>query len=89
MSIHTFAPTLSGVFGVSNAREWIYIGESDNIRASLIDLLRDANTPSMKMQPTGFVFEICDPARRAARQNRLVLEYGPVCNQTNRAFSRG
>ena len=30
-SIRNFAPIASGVYGVSNAREWIYIGETDDI----------------------------------------------------------
>src|SRR5579871_6270034 len=81
VSIQHFAPTLSGVYGVSNARQWIYIGETDNIQGALIGLLRDSGSPSMKMLPTGFVYELCDPARRSARQDRLVLEYGPASNQ--------
>jgi hypothetical protein len=84
IAINNFAPTQSGVYGLSNAREWIYIGETDNIRGALIDHLRDTDTPAMKMRPTGFVFEICDQARRPARQDRLVHEYGPACNRTNR-----
>jgi hypothetical protein len=83
-AIHNFAPTLSGVYGLSNAREWIYIGETDNIRGALIRHLNDFDTPAMKMQPTGFVFEICDQSRRPARQDRLVHEYEPACNRGNR-----
>ncbi len=84
MSIQNFAPAVSGVFGVSNAQEWIYIGETDNIRDALIDILRDKTTPPMQLHPTGFVYEVCDAGRRAARQDRLVLEYAPACNQSRR-----
>ena len=59
----------------------IYIGESDNIRGALLGHLQDLYTSLMKRQPTGFVFEICEGTRRTARQDRLVLEYEPVCNR--------
>lgn len=85
VSIHNFAPTTSGVYGLSNAREWIYIGETDNIQRALLDHLTGSPTPTMNMHPTGFVFELCDRAHRPARQDRLVLEYGPVFNQGSRS----
>jgi hypothetical protein len=34
-SVRANAPRASGIYGVSNAREWIYIGETHNIQASL------------------------------------------------------
>jgi len=79
-AVQTYAPNTSGVYGISNASEWIYIGESDNIQGSLLTHLQDHRTPLMKHQPTGFVFEVCEEARRSARHNRLVTEYGPACN---------
>jgi hypothetical protein len=80
-AIETHAPVASGVYGISNAREWIYIGETENIQGALFHHLQDLHASLMKRQPTGFVFEICDGARRPARQDRLVLEYEPVCNR--------
>lgn len=79
-SIHAYAPVTSGVYGISNAREWIYIGESSNIRSSLLTHFEDQHTLLMKREPTGFVFEVCDQSQRHARQDRLVQEYGPSCN---------
>jgi hypothetical protein len=79
-AINMYAPVASGVYGISNAREWIYIGESDNIQSSLLTHLKDARATLMKREPTGFVFEICDRATRSSRQGRLVGEYGPSCN---------
>jgi len=81
-AVQTHAPVASGVYGISNAREWIYIGETDNIQGALFHHLQDLGASLMKRQPTGFVFEICDEARRSARQDRLVLEYEPVCNRS-------
>jgi hypothetical protein len=80
-AIETYAPSVSGVYGISNAAEWIFIGESDDIRSALLTHSQEAGTALMKRQPTGFVFEVCDRARRAARQDRLVLEYEPRCNR--------
>jgi len=80
-SIREHAPALSGVYGISNALEWIYIGESDNIQEALLGHLQELRTPLLLRRPTGFVFEICDWAGRPARQDRLVSEYDPACNR--------
>ena len=79
--IRAQAPALSGVYGVSNAREWIYIGESDNIRAALLEHIGQPGSDVMRRRPTGFVFEACERERRTSRQDRLIREYEPVCNR--------
>jgi hypothetical protein len=86
-AVRSLAPALSGVYGVSNGREWIYIGETDNIRATLLDHIGQANSEVMCRKPTGFVFEACVKDRRMTRQDRLILEYEPVCNR-RRASAR-
>jgi hypothetical protein len=86
VSILANAPAGSGLYGISNAREWIYIGETDNIQATLLSHLQELDTSLMKRQPTGFVFEVCDRAGRTARQDRLVLEYEPACNQQSSRY---
>ena len=80
-SVSAYAPCASGVYGISNSREWIFIGESDDIRGALMTHLQEMDTPVMRRQPTGFVFEICERARRSARQDRLIFEYEPTCNR--------
>ena len=80
-SVRANAPAASGIYGISNAREWIYIGATDNIQATLLSHLHELDTALMKREPTGFVFEVCEPAGRPARQDRLVLEYEPTCNR--------
>jgi hypothetical protein len=82
-AIRAFAPATSGLYGVSNAHEWLFIGETDDIQGALLSHLRDGNAPLMKKLPTGFVFEVCDRAGRPARQDRLVSEYGPACNRAS------
>jgi hypothetical protein len=86
-AIEAYAPNVSGVYGISNAAEWIFIGESDDIRSALLTHSQESGTALMNRQPTGFVFEVCDRARRAARQDRLVLEYEPKCNRHSSRYS--
>ncbi len=83
-SIQANAPALSGIYGLSNAREWIYIGESDNIRASLLNELEQGDSALLDRRPTEFVFELCAPDARSSRQDRLVLECEPVYNRRRR-----
>lgn len=80
-AVQMYAPVTSGVYGISNARAWIFIGETANIQAALLAHLEKSGTSLLKQQPTGFVFEVCEGARRATRLDRLVLEYEPVCNR--------
>lgn len=79
--VQAYAPKTSGIYGISSAREWIYIGVTENIKDSLLGHLQEHNTQLMNHHPTGFVFEICDGARRLSRQDRLVSEYEPICNR--------
>lgn len=80
-AVQMYAPASAGLYGISNSREWIYIGEAENIRAALLAHLQDLGAPLMKRQPTGFVFESSNGPGRAMRQDRLILEYEPFCNR--------
>jgi hypothetical protein len=81
VSVRMYAPLSSGVYGISNAQEWIYIGETEDIRTALLAHLQDSHGALMKRKPTGFVFEICAGTNRPVRQGRLVSEYAPACNR--------
>ena len=74
-TVRSFAPAQSGIYGLSNARNWLVIAESDNIQQSLLEHLSDGAT--VQSLPTGFIFETCDPASRAQRHRRLTNEYHP------------
>jgi hypothetical protein len=86
-AVQMYAPVAGGVYGISNADEWIYSGETDNIQSALLDHLGDRDTSLMKRHPAGFVFELCEGARRSTRQGRLVTEYGPTCNRHSSRYS--
>jgi hypothetical protein len=81
VSVQRNAPSMPGVYGLSNAREWVYVGVADDIRATLLGHLRESNTFLKSRAPTGFTFEICHPSQGAARASRLVTELAPVCNK--------
>jgi len=80
-AVRTYAPSASGVYGISNASEWIFIGESDDIQGALLAHAQEVQTAVIKRQATGFVFEVCDRLGRSARQDRLVLEHEPTRNR--------
>ena len=44
--VQMYAPSAAGVYGISNAREWVYIGQTDNIQGALLAHLRDGETSS-------------------------------------------
>jgi hypothetical protein len=72
---------MPGVYGLSNAREWVFVGVADDIRSALLGHLQEGNTPLRSRAPTGFTFEICHPSQSAARVSRLVTELSPFCNR--------
>jgi excinuclease UvrABC nuclease subunit len=74
------APASPGVYGITNAAEWIYIGTSENLQDTLMRHIGEQGTPIAAHRPSGFVFETCSPAQLSTRLARLVLEYEPVCN---------
>jgi len=78
ISIQNNAPDTSGVYGLSNSREWILVGEANNIRAALMEHLRAANSSGAARRPTGFSYEIAAPGKRLARKNELVRELTPA-----------
>jgi len=86
-AVQMYAPVASGVYGISNAREWIFIGETADIQGALLAHVRELHTSMMERKPTGFVFEICDQTRRPSRQDRLVFEYEPICNRRPSRYS--
>jgi hypothetical protein len=73
-------PASSGVYGLSNGREWVYVGETDNIQARLLEHLEESDRRPAEGAPTGFNFEVCSPGDRIARQQRLIVELDPVRN---------
>jgi hypothetical protein len=80
-SIRRNAPSSPGVYGISNADEWIFVGSGDDLRAALLAHLTSAGTSLLSRAPTGFAFETCTPGALSARLTRLVVELKPTCNR--------
>ena len=87
-SIRRSAPSASGVYGISSAREWIYLGESDDIQARLLEHLAEKGTALSERLPAGFSFELCPPAERTRRHAQLVQELRPACKLANPQSTR-
>ena len=81
-SIVANAPNASGVYAIFNSTNWIYIGESGDIQARLLQHLNGDNSCIIQSLPTGFQFELVPgQTARVARQNQLILALKPICNQ--------
>lgn len=75
------APNNSGVYALYNARTWVYVGESGDIQARLLQHVNENGTCIKHQGATNFVYELCDAANRVRRQDQLILSLGPLCNQ--------
>ena len=75
------APAESGIYAIQTARQWLYVGETDDIRQ---DLFRHLNHPTPCMRRAGpLVFSveaIASPERRA-RQQALIVRLAPLCQR--------
>jgi hypothetical protein len=87
VTIEREAPPASGVYGISNSHRWLYIAETENIRASLMEYLADCAANSQDA-PAGFSFELSPAYSRTARRDRLIAELAPLQNHTATAVSR-
>jgi excinuclease UvrABC nuclease subunit len=83
LGIATYAPRESGVYGIFNSGEWIYIGEAKDMEARLYEHLRKQSDQAARIwrrNPTSFTFERCDAATRTAREAALIRELKPTAN---------
>jgi hypothetical protein len=86
-SIKANAPNASGLYGIFNTTQWIYIGEGSDIQHDLLEHLRDTGSCIKRCHPTGFTFELQPGAFRIVRQGLLIRELGTLCN--NKDESKG
>ena len=81
VSVQRNAPAMPGVYGLSNAREWVFVGIADDIHAALLAHLQEGDSPIKSRAPTGFTFEVCHPTQSPMRAARLIAELSPVCRR--------
>lgn len=80
-SIRDNAPRSRGVYGISNAREWIFVGSGEDMQEELLGHLNSRGSRLLSRMPTGFTIEsIASQSDLAERRERLVSELSPSCN---------
>ena len=77
-AIKTYAPPVSGVYGIYNFNHYLLIGHSNNIREALLRHQRETNFRFRRLQPTGFTFEVCPIESKEFRAQELIWEYDPI-----------
>jgi len=80
-SIGKNAPPAPGVYGLADARQWIYVGETGDIQAELLAHLQNPHAFLREHPPSGFTYELTAAGQRIERQNQLVLELEPIGNR--------
>ena len=83
VSVRAHAPTASGIYGIFNGSQWIYVGMGEDIQHALLAHLSDTEVCIRRFNPTGFSFELDAGATRVARQETLIRELGTQCNREN------
>jgi hypothetical protein len=73
------APNASGVYTLYTARQWVYVGESDDIQRSLFRHLNEPDASINRFGPLSFSFELAPADERKARQQALIAELEPAC----------
>jgi hypothetical protein len=80
-SIVLNAPEQSGVYALHYQTSWVYVGESANIRAQLLQHLNGDNACIAVYPNLSFSFEMMiHEAVRAWRQGEMIREFRPTCN---------
>jgi hypothetical protein len=86
-SILLHAPECSGVYGLYSAL-WICLGEADNLRTRLLELVNGDHPCIIRYKPSGFAFELASPLDRLGRCQQLVTELLPLCIEKASAYRR-
>src|SRR5690242_16142421 len=79
--IQAHAPASSGVYALYTEQQWIYFGESMDIRERLLQHHANPSACMARFPPESFSFELLPDRQRVARQDQLILEFRPVCNE--------
>lgn len=81
--LHTItqnAPPLSGVYAIFSPSECLYVGASDDICASLLEIYYEDQPWLNDEYLAHFSFDLVSPDGRGARQTDRIRELQPVCN---------
>ena len=75
---------VAGVYGIMNSqKQMIYIGETDNLRRRMAEHKADTTHCMHRYAPSiVWVERIALETQRRTREQQLIGEYRPPCNQT-------
>ena len=75
-------PSTSGVYVLGTGWTWVYIGESNDILRRLLELFGSPGPCIARNVALVFGYELVSTeAERVARQDQLIRELVPTCNQ--------
>jgi hypothetical protein len=75
-------PNASGVYALWTGDTWVYIGESNDMLRRLLELFASPRPCIAEYVRLVFGFELVQTeALRVARQDQLIRELVPACNQ--------
>ena len=79
-SVMLNAPQESGVYALRTRTTWVYIGESNDVLAQLVQHLTGDNACITIFPDLTFSFELVHPVVRPWRLHDVVKEFRPVCS---------
>jgi len=77
-NITRLVPRVSGVYGLHNQHQQLFLGEAADLRETLLLHWQESAKLFRGRQPTHFAFEVCDAETRAQRAQRLIAVYRPA-----------
>ena len=83
------SPGRSGVYALFSGEKWVYIGSSDNIQVHLLNHLNGPDPCVLQNDVTSFAFEAIPAEVRLVRQQDLIREFRPVCNDREETAAAG
>jgi hypothetical protein len=86
LSIFLHAPAKAGVYLLHTSARCIYVGETDNIRKSLIAHLQGDIPWITVWAPGRFSFELCNDGSRTQLKNQLTARLQPVVGNRDRVM---
>ncbi len=81
ISVDKNVPAASGVYGLADASQWIYVGETSDIHAELSKHLQHPSAFLKGHSPSGCTYELSSEEHRVERRNQLVTELAPIGNR--------
>jgi hypothetical protein len=73
-------PPESGVYALFSRTTCVYVGESDDVCAGLLEAYYEDNPCLNDKEITHFGFDLVPPEARVARQVDRIREFRPFCN---------